>query len=101
MALSQIRKNWCKTEGLSYAHDIRQTREQLESHFEQLVVHTVQVLRHLKGSEDIVNRQDFQHLERQKLPAGYATKQYPLRAVGFVRRLEARKLNLTLRGIKE
>jgi hypothetical protein len=80
MALSQIRKNWCKTEGLSYAHDIRQTREQLESHFEQLVVHTVQVLRHLKGSEDIVNRQDFQHLERRKLPAGYATKQYPLRA---------------------
>jgi hypothetical protein len=80
MALSQIRKNWCTTEGLSYAHDIRQTREQLESHFEQLVIHTVRVLRHLKGSEDIVDYQDFQHLERRKLPAGYATKQYPLRA---------------------
>jgi hypothetical protein len=80
MALSQIRKNWCKTEGLSYAHDIRQTHEQLESHFEQLIVHTVQVLRHLKGSDDIINHQDFQHLERRKLPAGHATKQYPLHA---------------------
>ena len=79
MTLSQIRKNWCKTGGLSYAHDIRQTRGQLESHFEQLIVHTIRVLRHLKGSEDIVSHQDFQHLERRKLPAGYATKQYPLR----------------------
>ena len=80
MSLRQIRENWCKTEGLSYAHDIRQTRDQLESHLEQLVVHTVRVLRHLKGSEDIVNRREFQHLERRKLPTGYATKQYPLRA---------------------
>ena len=74
MALSRIRKNWCKTKGLSYAHDIRQTHEQLESHFEQLVIHMVRVLHHLKGSEDIVNCQDFQHLEQRKLPAGYATK---------------------------
>ena len=34
MPLSQIHKNWCKTEGLSYAHDIRQTHEQLESRYE-------------------------------------------------------------------
>jgi hypothetical protein len=65
MTLTQIRRNWCKTEGLSYAHDLRQTREQLECHFEQLVVHTVRVLRHLKGSEDIVNHQDCQHVERR------------------------------------
>jgi len=51
MTLSQIRKNWCRTEGLSYTHDIRQTRRQLESHFEQLIVHVVRVLRHLKGSD--------------------------------------------------
>lgn len=80
MSLSPIHKNWCNTKGLSYAHEIRQTREQLESHFKQLIVHTVRVLRHLKGSEDIVNHQDFQHLERRKLPTGYTTKQYPLRA---------------------
>ena len=83
MSLSKIRENWCKTEGLSYPHDIRQTREQLESHFEQLVVHVVRVLRHLKGSEDIINHKDFQYLERRKLPAGHATKQYPLRASHF------------------
>ena len=71
------------TEGLSYARDIRQTREQLESHFEQLVVHTVRVLRHLKGSKDIIKHQDFQHVERRRLPAGYATKQYPLRATSI------------------
>ena len=81
MSLSQIHTNWRKTEGLSYTHDIRQTRKQLESHFDQLIIHTVRVLRHLKGSEDIVDHEDFQHLERRKLPTGYATKQYPLRAV--------------------
>ena len=80
MTLSQIRKNWCKTNGLSYLRDIRQTPEQRASHIEQLTVHIVRVLRHLKGSEDIVDHRDFQHLERRKLPAGYATKQYPLRA---------------------
>ena len=26
MSLSQIHKNWCDTKGLSYVHDIRQTR---------------------------------------------------------------------------
>ena len=83
MALSKIRENWCRTEGLSYAHDIRQTREQLESHFEQLVIHTVRVLHHLKGSKDITNHRDFQHPERRKLPAGHATKQFPLRASHF------------------
>ena len=80
MSLSGIRENWCKTEGLSYAHDIRQTQDQRESHFEQLIVHTVRVLRHLKGSEDIVDHRDFQYLERRKLPIGHATQQYPLRA---------------------
>jgi hypothetical protein len=79
MRLDTIHDNWCKTDGLSYAHDIRQTREQLESHFEQLVIHTIRVLRHLKGSEDIAHHQDFQHLERRKLPAGHATEQHPLR----------------------
>jgi len=80
MSLSMIHENWCKTEGLSYAHDLRQTREQLEFHSEQLIVHTIRVLRHLKGSEDIINHEDFQHIERRKLPTGYMTKQYPLRA---------------------
>ena len=80
MTLSGIRKNWCRTEGLSYAHNIQQTRDQLESHFEQLIVHTIRVLCHLKGSEGIINHPDFQHLPRWKLPAGHATKQYPLRA---------------------
>ena len=80
MSLSQIRQNWCETKGLSYAQDIRQTREQLESYFEQLIVHTIHVLRHVKGSEDIVHQQDFRHVERRKLPIGHATKQYPLRA---------------------
>ena len=79
MTLSQIRKNWCKTDGLSYLRDVRQTSEQRTTYFEQLVVHAVRVLRHLKGSEDIANHQDFQHITRRKLPAGYATKQYPLR----------------------
>ena len=60
MLLFRIRENWCKTSRLSYAHDIRQTREQLESHFEQLIVHTIRVLRHLKGSEDIIHHEDFQ-----------------------------------------
>jgi len=80
MSLSQIHKNWCETGGLSYANDIRQTREQLRSHFEQLVIHAIRVLRHLKGAEDISNNEDFQHLERRKLPASRAMKQYPLRA---------------------
>ena len=80
MSLSPIHENWCKTEGLSYARDIRQTRAQLESHFKQLVVHVVRALRHLRGSEEIVKHQAFQHLERRKLPAGHTTKQYPLRA---------------------
>ena len=79
MLLSRIRENWRKTNGLSYAHDIRQTREQLESHFKQLIVHTIRVLRHLKGSEDIAHHQDFQFSERRKLPVGHATEQYPLR----------------------
>ena len=38
------------------------------------------MLRHLKGSEDIVNHQGFRHLERRKLPPGHTSKQYPLRA---------------------
>ena len=80
MSLSEIHKNWCKTEGLSYAHDIRQTYEQLESQHEQFIVHTVRVLHHLKGSEDIVNHEEFRYRERQKLPASHTTKQYPLRA---------------------
>ena len=80
MTLSGIRENWCRTEGLSYVRDIRQTRDQLESHFEQLTVHTIRVLRHLKGSVEIINHPDFQHLPRRKLPAGHATKHYPLRA---------------------
>ena len=79
MSLSQIRQNWCKTEGLSYAHNIHQTRDQLESYFDQLTVHTVQVLRHLRGSEDIVRHTDFQHREHRRLPTSHATKQYPLR----------------------
>jgi len=80
MSLSRIRENWCKTRGLSYAHDIWGTQEQLKSRFEQFTVHIIHVLRHLKGSEDIVNDENFQHPPRWKLPVGYATKQYPLRA---------------------
>ena len=80
MSLSQICDNWCKMEGLLYPYDIRQTCEQLESYFGQLVVHVVWVLHHLKGSEAIIDHEDFQHLERQKLPVAHMMKQYPLRA---------------------
>ena len=74
MTLSQICENRCKTGGPSYTHDIPQTRKRPKSHSEQLIDCTVRVLRHLKGLESIVNCEDFQHLERRKLPVGHAMK---------------------------
>jgi len=55
-----------------------------------LVVHVVRVLRHPK-LEDVVNHQNFQHLERRKLPTGHGMKQHPLRASGGLGLRERRR----------
>lgn len=80
MKLAPILERLKNAPALSFNHDIRPTRPQLESFERQLLVTIVNVLTtYCDGFKSYADHPILQHKPRRPMPDGYVTKQYPTR----------------------
>jgi hypothetical protein len=77
MRLAPILQRAQAASDLVFNVDVRPSYDQMASHHAQLQVHIVNIL--LEHCTNFKGFTRLQHHQRRKLPAGYRTKQYPLR----------------------